>query len=160
MKKYLLLLSFISIISTAAYSQIVMVGPMVQFNFEGKKVKPSFAIEASYWLLKDFPYGFDAALEFQKGKFRIYTEAQTGIGLAGVSAGPFIEFAKSSPVKAGVQFTAWANYYIGADVRIRVYNGPDIFSAGVYGKLPVYVSKDMDGDGEDDPDWWDWVDWD
>src|SRR5688572_24186818 len=109
MKKFFIVLAFL-FIGTTAFSQIIMVGPMVQFNFEGKKVRPSFAIEGSYWLLQDIPYGFDAALEFQKGKFRFYTEAQTGIGLAGISGGPFIEFGKGVPVKAGVQFTAWANY--------------------------------------------------
>jgi hypothetical protein len=157
MKKHLLfILSFFIVVTCS--SQIVMVGPMVQLNFEGKKVKPSFAVEASYWLLKDIPYGFDAALEFQKGKFRIYTEAQTGIGLAGISAGPFVEFSRKTPVKAGMQFTAWANYFIGADVRLRVYNGPEVFSVGIYGKLPAYVADDMDGDGDADTDWWDLFD--
>jgi len=131
---------------------------MVSLNFEGKKVIPSYAIEASYWHIKGFPYGFDAALEFQKGKFRIYSEAQTGIGLVGLSAGPFIEFAKGSKPKAGLQITGWANYYLGVHVRGRFYKGPDQFAAGIYAKLPAYVDDEYKDDGEFD--WWDWDDWD
>jgi hypothetical protein len=115
-------------------------------------------VEASYWRLKGFPYGADAAVEYQKGKLRIYTEAQTGIGIAGISAGPFIEFAKATPVKAGLQITGWMNYYIGADLRVRIYNGPDIFAAGIYAKVPAFVGGEHKDD--EDFDWWDWDDWD
>ena len=156
MKKMFLIL-ICSLISCISFSQIVMIGPMVNLNFEGKKVIASYAIEASYWNIKGFPYGVDAALEFQKGKFRIYSEAQTGIGIMGLSSGPFIEFAKGSKVRAGLQMTAWANYYIGLDLRMRFYKGKDQFAAGVYGKLPAYVGVE---DENGDFDWWDWDDWD
>ena len=130
---------------------------MVQLNFEGKKVKPSFAIEASYWRLEGFPYGADAAIEFQKGKIRLYAEAQTGIGVAGLSAGPFIEFAKATRVKGGFQMTGWVNYYLGIDARVRFYKGPDVFSAGLYAKVPAYVGGEERGD-DGDIDWWDLFD--
>lgn len=77
-----------------AFAQVVMVGPMLHLNFEGKKVKPSFAVEASCWWLKGIPYGVDAGFEFQKGKFRLYSEAQTGIGIAGLSAGLLLSLQK------------------------------------------------------------------
>lgn len=140
-----------------AFAQVVMVGPMLHLNFEGKKVKPSFAVEASCWWLKGIPYGVDAGFEFQKGKFRLYSEAQTGIGIAGLSAGPFVEFAKATPVKAGLQLTGWMNYYIGADLRVRIYRGPDVFAAGLYGKLPLFVEGNNE---ENESEWWDWDDWD
>ncbi|HEX2532620.1 MAG TPA: hypothetical protein VHK69_02725 [Chitinophagaceae bacterium] len=155
MKRGLLMLIG-TLITSLCFSQIVMVGPMVHFNFEGKKVRTSWAVEASYWKLGGFPYGFDAAVEYQKGKFRLYTEAQTGIGVAGLSAGPFIEFAKASPVRGGFQMTGWVNYYVGADVRVRFYRGPDVFAAGLYAKVPASIGEELDDDDDDDFDWWDW----
>jgi hypothetical protein len=154
MKRLLLLTAFLAS-ACLSYSQIVMVGPMLHFQFGKERPRTSFAIEASYWNVQGFPYGFDAAIEFGQGKIRLYSEAQTGIGVAGISAGPFFEFGKG-PARAGLQFTGWANYYIGADFRMRFYNGPDTKAVGIYGKLPAWIGeelKDDDDGGDFDGDW-------
>jgi hypothetical protein len=104
-----------------AFSQEVWtIGPMLHFNFGGEKRTTSFAIEAAYWNIKSFPYSLNFAIEFDKGKIRVYSEAQTGIGVTGISLGPVIEFnARESKVRMGIQGTCWANYILGLDYRIR-----------------------------------------
>ncbi|MFN3402775.1 MAG: hypothetical protein ACK40G_01690 [Cytophagaceae bacterium] len=137
MKKILILILGICL-ATEGYSQAVYtIGPMLHFNFgESKRPTVSFAIEGAYWNIKSFPYSFDVGLEWERGKFRIYSEAQTGIGLMGVSSGPFLEFS-SAPVKLGLQMSAWANYFWGFDFRYRINSGKNVISPGTYVKLPV-----------------------
>jgi hypothetical protein len=65
---------------------------MVHVNFaKGQKVRASFAIEFAYWNLY-FYHSVDGGVEFERNKIRIYSEAQTGVGLVGVAAGPVVEF--------------------------------------------------------------------
>lgn len=145
--------------ATTSYSQEVWtVGPMLHVNFgSGEKIRTSFAIEAAYWNLRNFYHSVDFALEFEKGKTRIYSEAQTGIGFTGISFGPVLEFHHGHGVHLGVQATGWLNYYIGVDYRIRFIDKKRFHAIGVYGKLPVSTSG-LDSDGDSD---WDWdSDWD
>ena len=142
---------------TASAQEIWTVGPMLHFNFGGeKKITTSFAIERAYWNLQGFPYGADFALEFDKGKFRIYSEFQTGVGVTGISFGPVLEFNRTeSRTNLGVQGTFWVNYYLGVDYRFRVIGKNTIHAFGLYGKLPVADSGLDDADGDSD---WDWDD--
>lgn len=153
MKKIIILLIFFT--STYAHAQDVFsIGPMYHLNIGDKSFKSSFGLEVAYWNIDDFPYSVDFGLDFQKGKFRLYTEAQTGVGFAGVSLGPVLEFKKNSPVQLGLQTSAWANYILGVDFRCRFFKGPDYISPGLYLKYPWIVGNDnINNSGDNDFDW-------
>ena len=149
MRKFGLLLFVLVLIigkANAQRSDVWMVGPMLHFNFCEKKMHTSFAIEVSYWNYEKFPYSFDGGIEFEKGKFRLYSEAQTGIAVLGLSLGPVLEHQKAeSRWKLGVQTSVWANYFGGVDLRYRNVGGTSAFSPGIYFKLPLGTG-DLDGE--------------
>jgi len=73
--------------------------------------------------------------------FRIYSEYQCGILVAGNSIGPFIEFSldESSKTKVGIQNTLWGAYmFIGGDLRILKYTDRTESLIGSYVKVPFY----------------------
>jgi hypothetical protein len=130
---------------------------MVHINFGGgEKISTSFSLEGAYWNLKSFYHSVDVGLEFDRGKFRIYSEAQTGIGLTGISFGPVLEFHRGHETHLGVQGSCWINYFPGVDYRIRFIDKKRFHAVGIYGKLPIATSG-LDDDG--DSDWGD-SDWD
>ncbi len=149
MRKFGLLLFVLMIISgklVAQRSDVWMVGPMLHFNFSEKKMHTSFAIELSYWNYESFPYSIDGGIEFERGKFRFYSEAQTGIAVLGLSMGPVLERKKAeNSWKIGVQGSMWANYFGGVDLRYRNMGGISAFSPGIYFKLPLGTG-DLDGE--------------
>ncbi|MBI2967569.1 MAG: hypothetical protein HYY40_07125 [Bacteroidetes bacterium] len=159
MKKRILLpvIFFCHAISFGQSNQAWMFGPMLHVNFGGGKIKPSFALEVSWWNYHGFPYSFDFAIELEKQKLRFYAEGQTGIGLAGLSAGPLVEYNSGDKTfSGGFQGSLWANYFFGIDVRMRGSGGQFFFCPGAYLKLPGAIfSPNEDGDSND----WDF-DWD
>ena len=121
-------------------------GPMLHFNIGGGKSKTSFGIEVAYWNFSHFPYSYDFCTEFEKKRIRLYSEFQTGIAVAGISAGPVIEFqTDSSKVKLGFQTSVWANYYLGVDIRTRFIGGKAFFCPGSYVKVG-FNARDENGD--------------
>lgn len=124
--------------------EIWTVGPMLHINFGGEKVTASFAVEAAYWNVYVLPVSIDGGIEFDKHKIRIYSEFQTGIGILGISAGPLLEIGtKPFYLAPGFQTSAWANWFIGLDMRYRRVKGKDYFAPGIYAKLPVsFYDKD------------------
>jgi hypothetical protein len=139
--------------------EIWTIGPMFHFNFGGgQKPTTSFAVEVAYWNVDKVPYSLDFGMEFDRGKFRLYSEGQTGIGLTGIALGPVLEFnSKESKVRVGVQGSCWANYFLGVDYRIRFIDKKKFHCIGLYGKLPFATSGlDSDGDGDDWDSDWDW----
>lgn len=140
----------------AQTKEVWMLGPMLHYNIGGEKNRWSFSIELAYWNYEKFPYSFDAAIEFEKQKVRLYSEVQTGIGLAGISLGPLVEFrTKEKAIKAGFQGSIWGNYFLGFDVRVRKAGGETYICPGTYVKMPLGIYGD-DGDDSNDSDW----DWD
>jgi len=119
---------------TTIGQQLFTIGPTVHFRV-GDKFKPAYGLEFAYWDYEHFPYSVDLGIEYEKSKFRIYSEAQTGIAVTGFSAGPVLEFAKQTPVKLGLQGTAWLNYFIGVDYRFRIMSGSNYYAPGVYAKF-------------------------
>lgn len=117
--------------------QIYTVGPMFHVNFGHKIVNTSWGIEAAFW---DFsggtPVGMDFGLEWQKPKFRIYTEAQTGLYFVGASGGFGCEFQKENSPKLFLQGSVWANAFIGLDFRFRTTK-EGYFAPGIYTKIPI-----------------------
>jgi hypothetical protein len=89
----------------------------------------------------------------------VYSELQTGIGVAGLSCGPVLEFKTDEfKVNPGIQLSGWANYFLGFDIRYRITTENAVFSPGAYVKLPVGGSLIEDKDNEHWSDWDD--DWD
>lgn len=159
-KRYSLVMSLLAMASLHARAQEVWtIGPMLHVNFGEEKPTVSFAMEVAYWNVRSFPHSVDFGLEFdRRKKRRIYSELQTGIGVAGISVGPVFQFVKNAgDAKLGLQGTAWINYYVGLDYRMRFFRDEKARAVGTYAKLPVSTSGfDTDGDGGD----WDWDDWD
>jgi hypothetical protein len=141
----------LSFVTTAQH--VISVGPMIHVNFGSGKAKPSFGLEVAYWNIEHFPYSADLGFEFEKSKFRLYSEAQTGIAVTGLSAGPVLEFKRDSPVQLGMQGSFWVNYYLGFDCRFRFLKGSKSIAPGIYAKLPIGFGPDFDHhEGHD----WDW----
>lgn len=154
---YLYIILFILVINVnkiqAQHNEIFTFGPMIHLNL-GEKIRPSIGLEFAYWNYNGFPYSIDFGFDIQKGAFRLYTEAQTGIGLAGISAGPFLEINKEASNKLGLQTSIWGNYYLGGDLRFRFAKGETVFAPGVYAKLPWF--KDPEHHESSSGGDWDW----
>ena len=100
--------------------EVWTIGPMLHYNFGGEKNHFSWAIELAYWNVKNVPYSIDGGIEFNKKRIRLYSEVQTGIGVAGLSVGPVLEINKAErKAHLGYQTTFWVNYFIGVDYRYR-----------------------------------------
>jgi hypothetical protein len=136
-----------ALLSFKGWSQTIWtVGPMFHINIGGEKVRCSYALEFAYWNFSHFPYSLDMAIEFEKKRIRLYSEAQTGIGVAGISAGPVFEIQTDKPAcKLGFQGSLWANYYLGFDLRIRYIDKTTFFCPGTYVK-GGFNARDKDGD--------------
>lgn len=130
---------------------------MLHINFGGEKRTTSFAIEAAYWYVKSFPYGVDFGVEFDRKKTRLYSEAQTGIGITRISFGPVVQFAREG-TKLGMQGSCWINYIVGIDYRIRYLRDERIDAIGFYVKLPI-ATQGLEGDSGT-VSYSDWDDWD
>lgn len=140
----------------ALAQEIWTIGPMLHVNFGKEKPTVSLAVEAAYWNVARLPYSVDFGIEFDRRKTtRFYSELQTGIGVAGISAGPVLQVGGGNGAKLGLQGTAWINYYVGADFRMRFFRDEKHRSVGLYAKLPVKTTGLEDGDG-DSGDWGDW----
>ena len=149
--------------SERAFSQeheiIWTIGPMFHYNFGGEKRTTSFGIEAAYWDVTHFPYGVDAAIEFDRNRIRLYSEAQTGVGLVGISLGPVVEFnTKAAKVHLGVQGSGWANYFLGVDYRFRYIDKTKYHCVGLYAKIPFATSgiDSSSGSSHSHSHSWDW----
>ncbi|WP_347159581.1 hypothetical protein [Pontibacter chitinilyticus] len=158
-KKLLFVPVLLLLLLPAVQAQDVFsVGPALHYNFGQKQPKVSWGIEAALWWYKDgFPISGNLGFEHRKNSTILYTQAQTGIALAGVSAGPYLEFKKDeATVKLGLQTDYWINYFVGLNYRIR-YNGAGKEKAlGMYLKAPIGLGLE-DNDADDDFDWdWDW----
>lgn len=157
--KILIIAFFLFIANLTAVAQEVWtIGPMLHVNFGRGKPTVSFAIEAAYWNVRNVPYSVDFGIEFDRRKTtRFYSELQTGIGVAGISVGPVLQVGGGDGAKLGLQGTAWINYYVGLDYRMRFFRDQKHRSAGLYAKLALTTSgvDDEDGDG-DSGDWDDW----
>ncbi len=121
-------------------------GPMLHININDKKLKCSYSLEVAYWNFKGFPWSIDGAIEFERKKFRLYTEAQTGFGLAGISSGPVFEINREDKkIGLGWQSSLWGNYYLGFDIRFRKISGKKFFCLGSYFKTG-FNARDKNGD--------------
>jgi len=146
-------------ISISSYAQeIWTIGPMIHINFGGEKRTTAFSIEAAYWNITHFIYSVDAGIEVERGKLRLYSEGQTGLGVTGLSLGPIVEFNfRESKTRLGVQGSCWINYIFGADYRIRFIDGQKRHYVGFYAKVPMATSGlDEDGESTSFDDWDDW----
>ncbi len=108
-------------------------GPMLHLNIGGGKTRVSYGLEFAYWNFSHFPYSIDFATEFERKRVRLYSEMQTGIGVAGISAGPVLEIHTDTlSFKAGFQLSVWGNYFWGFDLRARFIDKKTLFCPGTY----------------------------
>jgi hypothetical protein len=106
---------------------------MLHLNIGDDKLRCSWGLEFAYWNFSHFPWSVDMAVEFEKQKIRLYSEAQTGLGLAGLALGPVMEIqTNEKAVKLGLQTSVWGNYYWGFDLRGRFIGGKKFFCPGTY----------------------------
>jgi hypothetical protein len=158
-KSTLLTLALCAGLNTFA-QEIWTVGPMFHINFGAGKRSTAFSIEAAYWNITHFIYSVDAGLEIERGKLRLYSEGQTGIGVTGLSLGPVLEFNfPESKVRLGMQGSCWINYIFGVDYRVRFIDNQKFHYIGFYGKLPV-ATNGLDDDSGGSTSYDDWDDWD
>jgi hypothetical protein len=156
--KTLALTSFLVIPDLEIFAQeIWTIGPMLHVNFGGEKRSTSFGIEAAYWNIKKTPYSFDFGIEFDRRKTRLYTEAQTGIGITGVSLGPVVQFNTGGRTKLGIQGSCWINYILGVDYRMRFLRDEKIHSVGTYVKV-LMASSGLPSGSKHRSHWSDWDD--
>ncbi len=82
--------------------------------------------------------GFDTNLE----EVRLYAEPQAGLVYTGLSLGPVLEVSrKGGPMRFGFQGSGWVNVLVGFDFRYRRISDKNLQAVGIYGKLPVLISK-------------------
>ncbi|MEJ1241378.1 hypothetical protein WBG78_24740 [Chryseolinea sp. T2] len=141
----------------ASAQSIWTIGPMLHVNFGGgQKKSVSFAIETAYWNVNKWPYSVDFGIEFDRKKTRFYSEFQTGIGVAGISAGPVFQVGKGSGAKLGLQVTSWVNYYLGFDYRMIFLRNEKRMGVGTYVKVPIAthgLESSSSGHSHWDSDW-------
>ena len=146
--------------ANAQLNQVFMIGPMIHFNIGGPKFNVTYGIECSYWNYRHMPYSLDVGIDYGANKLRIYSEAQTGIGLIGVAFGPVFQYdAELNKANLGVQGSLWANYFAGVNLRFRHVGDNTVVAPGIYAKLPFGFGfyENMDDDDPDND--WDF-DWD
>lgn len=137
--------AFILTASSFPAQTIWSAGPMVHFNFGNHQTRVSFGLEFAYWNFSHFPYSIDFCTEFESHKIRLYSELQTGVGLAGISAGPVLEIQTDKPaLKLGFQTSVWGNYFLGADLRYRYIDKTSFFCTGPYFKI-AFHGRDKNG---------------
>ena len=155
-KLLMLSLLFLLLITDVRAQDVFSVGPTLHFNFGDKKPKVSWGVEAALWWYQDqFPVSANIGFDRRKGSTVLYSQAQTGVGIAGISAGPYLEFRKENSPVLGVQTDYWINYFAGLNYRVRYGGGEKKKALGFYIKAPVSIGSENE-DGDDD---WDW-DWD
>ena len=148
-------LLFLLLLNKANAQDAVSVGPMVHFNFGDKKPRVSWGVEAAVWWLEgERPISANLGFDRRAGSTIIYSQAQTGILIAGLSLGPFIELRKEEKPLVGLQTDFWANYFAGVNYRTRVGGGGFRHALGGYAKLPM--GPFWKEDGEDELWEWDW----
>ena len=150
MRKSFLLIKFLVIISVftnpVEAQTIWTIGPMLHVNFGDEKTVCSWNMEVAYWNFSGFPWSVDMGLEFERKKFRIYTEGQTGIGVAGIASGPVFEINRVDKKESlGWQSSVWGNYYWGFDIRYRKIGGKSFFAPGTYLKIG-FNGRDENGE--------------
>jgi hypothetical protein len=154
LKYKLLLILILLAISNVNAQDVFSVGPAFHYNFGDKKPKVSWGVEASLWWFEDYkvPFSANLGIDRRKGSTILYTQAQTGLAVIGISAGPYIEFKKEEPTVLGLQTDYWVNYYTGLNYRVRYTKGAPQKAIGLYLKVPIGVGLEDDGDDSD----WDW----
>jgi hypothetical protein len=141
-RKFTFILLFYVGLNNSAFSQeFWTIGPMIHVNFGGEKTRVSYAVEVAYWNLNNFYHSVDGGLEFESKRIRIYSELQTGFGLAGIGFGPLLEFnMEEGNAHIGFQGTLWGNYFLGFDYRKRWINKTKYNCGGIYVKVPFASS--------------------
>lgn len=161
MKRILLLLGLMLPLGSTAAPRLgfITYGVMLHWNFSEYEFKAfSYGVEAAYWnherdtdenfwnaTLPNIGkpgFGVDLGAELDFKSLRLYAEPQLGVVLAGVSAGPVLEFPKKGgEPRVGVQASGWLSMLAGVDFRYRRMDGKNIQAVGLSGKLATLISN-------------------
>lgn len=160
MNRFPILLGLLLPLASVAAPRIeyLTYGVMLHWNFSENEFKAfSYGLEAAYWNyemenadgfwegvqpnMKEGGYGLDVGAELDFKNFRFYAEPQLGWVLAGVSAGPVLEFPKAGGnPRLGAQASGWLSMLAGADFRYRRMDGKNFQAVGLSGKLATMIS--------------------
>ncbi|WP_114781953.1 hypothetical protein [Botryobacter ruber] len=155
-KLKLLLLSLLCLLSLPEVraQDVISVGPMLHFNFGDRKPKVSWGVEAALWWYQDsFPASVNLGFDRRKGSTVLFAQAQTGVGVAGVAAGPYLEL-QEGEASVGMQTDYWINYFAGLNYRIRYGTGNNRKALGFYVKAPIPIGPQDEENGNVFD--WDW----
>jgi hypothetical protein len=164
MKRLAVLLGLIFPLASVAAPRLeyITCGVMLHWNFSEYEFKAfSYGVEAAYWNyekdteenfwyaslpnLKKPGYGLDVGVELDFKNLRLYAEPQLGWALAGVSAGPVLEFSRwEGNPRLGAQASGWLSLVAGGDFRYRRMDGKNIQAVGLSGKLGGLISDRHD----------------
>lgn len=152
-KLLLLPLFCFMLLSEVRAQDVFTVGPTLHFNFGDKRPRVSWGVEASLWWYKDaFPVSGSFGFDHRKGSSVLYLQGQTGVALAGISAGPYLQLKKGEAPALGLQTDYWVNYYMGLNYRVRYGKGENQKAIGFYVKAPIELGANSEEDNND----WDW----
>jgi hypothetical protein len=157
-----LFISAIIILTIESYlftQEVWTIGPMLHYNIGKDKNHLSIGVEVAYWNLNHFIHSVDFCLEYGGKRIYTYSEVQTGVGIAGLSCGPLLQYRlDEKKLKGGFQFSLWADYFWGFDLRFRWTGKNFYFSPGTFVKVP-FTTTGMGDSDEYHSDLWDF-DWD
>ena len=142
MKRVIILIVSLFLITIATNAQYIFVGPVMHWNLKTDNRRHiNFGLEASYWTNSAF--GFDIGFEISKKKLAVYTEGTIGY-IGGISGGICGEFTSDEKPKIGLQGSVWCTILAGGDLRFRYIDHKHYFSPGVGLKIPVYLNPKPD----------------
>jgi hypothetical protein len=164
MKRIAALLGLILPLASVAAPRLeyLTYGVMLHWNFREYEFKAfSYGVEAAYWNyekdkeetfwngvqpnLNKPGYGLDVGVELDFKNLRLYAEPQLGWVLAGVSAGPVLEFSKwEGKPRLGAQASGWLSFLAGGDFRYRRMEGENIQAVGLSGKFGRLITDRRD----------------
>lgn len=108
--------------------------PVLNWSFGGTQVEFSYGMNIAYWNFQnETPWSINLGIETSKAHGLLFSsEVQTGLVLAGSSAGVVYSQAKGF----GVQGSVWGNVFLGAQLRYRYLDGSR-FVPGTYFVIPA-----------------------
>jgi hypothetical protein len=116
------------------------IGPMLHWNYGDHGSRFGIGLEGSHWFAgKGLPMGVDFGLEWEtSGKFRLYSEGELSLFIAGLGCGPVLEWGGEG-FRWGLQSTMFMNYGGGVDFRWReMGTREEIHAGGAFFKYPLY----------------------
>jgi len=148
-KLLIIILILISKTFALTVNSAFTLGPTLHWNFGGnQKGNWNIGMEIAYWqntVLK-IPLSINAGFEYNSLlQWLVFSELQTGVVFFGASSGIIIQLPENEDIKFGYQVSAWANCFVGVDIRYRYIRNHSYLCPGIYAKLPIPISGNYSG---------------